>query len=229
MKNFILGLVIIVILITGVVNMVFSSVDISVKGDIKIFYQSGKYYEDGKVFDPIAGNFSIEKKIIDEQAVNNLIKLASEDIGQDQLFAQLGINKIWLEDRAKSAVGEFLKQGKFSEDETRKIENLFVDEELVKQLLLRNYKSGITDNYPTINIAIKTKEDEVINISSKSQFPFMLPWKITRNGKEFDSNNTSINKAIISLLPKEFEESKSLNGKNLEHFVAALLYLESKK
>lgn len=82
------------------------------------------------------------------------------------------------------------------------------------------FRGGWTDDYPFVEVRVKTQDGKVINLSSAAQPIFMLPWDIAENGRKTRTYNARISRSIANLLPKDFTNRERLSGVDLREELA---------
>lgn len=65
---------------------------------------------------------------------------------------------------------------------------------------------------PDVIVTVTFDDDSVATISGAGFFPFLLSWSITRNGKEIETYNANISRALAALMPPEAINRDKLAG-----------------
>src|SRR5580698_6126462 len=88
----------------------------------------------------------------------------------------------------------------------------------MEKIALDLFKNRHTDDYPSVSVAAYFEDGNNISISSRSQFPFMLPW-------DWDNTNTvaynaAISRAVAALMPENAANRSRLAGEDLDLLLA---------
>jgi hypothetical protein len=84
-----------------------------------------------------------------------------------------------------------------------------------EELARRVYSSFHTDDYPEVEIEVFSRGKTIVGLSSESQHPFMLPWRIDAGGHSRRTFDPALSKAIADLLPPDFPNRQLITGKGL--------------
>ncbi len=161
--------------------------------------------------------FRLGQRIIDAQLLGSfLTALREPDIPEIDL-SNLGITQEWLIRNHEGPLSQY--QGG-PEVRARNQQALyrarFEDPAYISPLLSRIYKSGFhTDDYPSVQVLLTFEDGSDASLSSHSQQPFMLPWKIERNGATHVTFNANISRALAAMLPKKTVNRPRISGEGL--------------
>lgn len=97
----------------------------------------------------------------------------------------------------------------------------FTDERTIQVRLTELYRTFHTDDYPSMSVQLAFDDGELVTVSSDSQHPFMIPWKVARGGIAAETYNANISRALFALLPAKFTNREDLTDE--EPFVTGLL------
>ncbi len=82
----------------------------------------------------------------------------------------------------------------------------------VLQTALETSLAWHTDDFPEMDVTLTLENGERLLAGARSQYAFMLPWVITRNGKFAQTWNPDIARALAGLLPRRFTNFSRLSG-----------------
>lgn len=113
---------------------------------------------------------------------------------------------IWADDRRR------LRRAGFSNEQ---IADLLSDADALPLLVERAYRCRWTDDYPEMEVRLRTAGEAEIVLESKSQNHFMLPWWIRRTDKDtrFMTFDADISRALAAILPEGYLNRGVLLGK----------------
>jgi hypothetical protein len=178
------------------------------KSELVITRKSKDFYSDG------------EK--IDAALVENLLKAINAPQIEKFELANLGITQEWLDANAEAGVKEYadvyFSMG--APNQKALYLNSFKNLKFIEKILPDALRGGWTDDYPYFEIQITEEGGGKTVVSSDNQPTFMLPWKISKGGKEFETFNADIPRAIVALLPKKFANRERLNGEYFRRVLA---------
>jgi hypothetical protein len=130
--------------------------------------------------------------------------------------SNLGITPQWLrehvEEAGRNAIYFDYQAG--AADQKELFRKAFEDEKTIQERLKSVYASFHTDDYPGMNIELKLVDGEVIKITSSSQHPFMIPWKIAQGKATTITYNADISRALFEMLPEKFTNREALTAEN---------------
>jgi hypothetical protein len=92
----------------------------------------------------------------------------------------------------------------------------FEDPAFISPLLSRIYRSGFhTDDYPSVHVRLTFEDGSDATVSSNSQQPFMLPWKIELGDATHITFNANISRALAAMLPEKTVNRTRILGEGL--------------
>jgi hypothetical protein len=144
--------------------------------------------------------------VVDETLVDGLIHAIEEPIIPQPTLENVGLGAAWLEDHV-TAAGKFAYMVHYDDGSPAQkalFRSSFVDAPKAQRRLKQLYASFHTDDYPHLAFRVTFKDGTSVSVDSTSQHPFMIPWKIVRDGKSQETYNVQISRALQALLPEKF-------------------------
>ncbi len=138
---------------------------------------------------------------------------------------QFGLSKQWLKENARVAMEERLKH--LSTDDFPNLET--EKEKLYPQLLdlkhlAEYYEGGWTDDNPKIEITIRLSDGNTLQVNSKSQHAYMIPWKIEDQSQTVKTFNIHIAKALNKIIPSQCQAYERIAPDIRELFFTRVWY-----
>lgn len=161
--------------------------------------------------------FRLGRRSIDPVLLDRLIDALREpDISQINL-ANLGITKEWLATNHRGPNSHYMGGPEVeAQNQQALYEKRFEDPSFIYPLLSRIYTSGFhTDDYPSVQVQLTFEDGSIATLSSHSQQPFMLPWKIEVGGAAHTTYNANVSRALATLLPKKTVNRPRISGEGL--------------
>ena len=177
-------------------------------GDLTIKRKSNNYYANGNK--------------VNDQFVFALLEAVNEPVLNKPELVNLGITQEWLDANAEKGVKEYAEFYFTTSAPNQQALYLssFTNRSLIERAILSLYSFIRSDDYPAIEVNIRDEGGKQITISSDSQYLFMLPWKITKDGQTIKTYNANISRAIANLLPKKFANRGRIAGEGLRRDLA---------
>src|SRR5215471_1405469 len=181
--------------------------------------KNSRYYSTDIVRDvkkTITGN--VPKEMVSDAAVRALLDAINSKIIEKPDLENLGVTQTWLNENAKAALSEHLKNGKkiLSSAQKEHLMISFTDLQVMKKVV-NDYYSPYhrwTDDDPSIEIIVRTEGDKVINITSESQQEFMLPWHMSSVGPgAYFTWDATFSRVIAQMLPEGFVNRDRIAGR----------------
>ena len=94
-------------------------------------------------------------------------------------------------------------------------EAAFMDESTLPLRLSRVYEHSHTDDYPRMRLHLALTDGSALTLTTDSQNPYMLPWRIRVKGTTRETYNAKISQALLALLPTTFPNRERLKGDGL--------------
>ncbi len=185
-------------------------------GELIVTRKSGAYLVNGK-------------KIPDELIINLLSAIDAPIVAKPDL-ANLGITQEWLDANAEKAIKEYAAAyfSLAAPNQQALYFSSFKDPKFIEKVLPRLFNFVASDDYPNVEIETTGADGRVINVSSKAQPLFMLPWVISGDGRRLETYNADIARAVASLMPKKFANKERLAGAGLGYELARAVMDEIK-
>jgi hypothetical protein len=135
------------------------------------------------------------KQKVSPQLVNELISSLNSQAVTVPTLGSLGITEAWLKENVPT-----LLEG--TPNQKSLFQGSFTDSKTATELLPYAFRFVKDDDYPQIIVTVTLRDGGRWVCSSKSYYPFMLPWKLNRGGSEESTYNANISRALASLMPK---------------------------
>jgi hypothetical protein len=160
------------------------------------------------------GYWADDRKI-PEAAVRDLVSavMAHPVIRPD--LNNLGMTRKWLDETASEALRNFENERKvqLTKRDQERFLATFGNRQVIRQALETAFIRH-KDDFPAMDVNLVLESSERIRVSSRSQYSYMLPWVVTRNGSYVQTYNADIGRAIARIVPSRFLNSERLdNGK----------------
>lgn len=178
------------------------------RGDLVIKHKSGGYY---------AGSSKVK-----EQLILELMKALDEPVVSKPELANLGITQEWLDANAEKGVKEYAEDyfSTAALNQQALYLSSFKNPGFIENVVPWLFNFDRSDDYPYLEVTITDKDGKQTTVASDSQYLFMIPWKITREGKTVETYNTHLSYAVANLLPKKFTNGARLTGERLRSDLA---------
>ena len=152
--------------------------------------------------------YKLQAASIGNDLIERLLTAIDEPIMDKVDMRNLGITQSWLDAQAQPALDNYRSSHQNFETIPSQQElflRSFKDISLAEVFIDKYYNGeGWTDDYPQVGLRIIMEDGREIRVYSDSQKQYMLPWKITMDGKRFKTYNADISRAIAALLPEGF-------------------------
>jgi hypothetical protein len=148
--------------------------------------------------------------------VGAFLKAIESPIIAEPSPSNVGITPQWLREHVEEAGSHaiYFDYQTGAADQKELFRKAFEDEKTIQQRLNSLYASFHTDDYPRMDIELKFVDGEVTRVTSSSQHPFMIPWKIIQGETSTVTYNADISRALLALLPKKFTNREALSDEN---------------
>lgn len=169
-----------------------------------------------------AFRFEGEDKIVDASLIRTLVKALTEPANAEANLDDLGITPAWLKANASAVVGHFsgyrINGGPIP---AAMLESAFADPATIDRFL-----PGLFDRHSYIcadcsrpillvNVSVIFDDFSSLQARSSSQFPYMLPWRVSGKDAEVTAFNADISRAIVAFMPEKSTNRDRLSGENL--------------
>lgn len=150
-------------------------------------------------------------------AVADLLAAAGEPAMPEIDVDNLGLTAAVLSTNADGPRGEIQGGALMSAANQRQMyRRRFEDRDLVRQLLISQYTESFhTDDYPCVSVRIEFENGTARTLSSTSQQPFMLPWKVDGGAHPEVTYNADISRALVAFMPKNDVNRERIGGAGL--------------
>jgi hypothetical protein len=160
-------------------------------------------------------HFYAQKEMVSDAAVCALLETINSRIIEKPDLENLGVTQTWLNENARPALSEYLKNQRkaLSSKQKKHFLTSFTNLQSMKKVVDDYYSRYWTDDDPRIEIVVQTEEDKVIEITSSSQQEFMLPWHVSSVGPgAYFTWDATFSRVIAQLLPKDFLNKDRIAG-----------------
>ncbi|MHC4284482.1 MAG: hypothetical protein ACYSWZ_16145 [Planctomycetota bacterium] len=173
-------------------------------------------------------------KLCNSESVEKLLNAIKTPAIKQLDVVQLGITQSWLDQNAEPALEEnlsgygYIKPSPLVSPQQKDLfMNAFKDPNLAKMVLYWYYKKYFQpDDCPIFSLKIIPLDNRAeVELYSDNQHAFMIPWRITRQGKIERTYSAEISRAVYSLLPRDFPETgkKRICGSKLRWEMARFI------
>jgi hypothetical protein len=153
------------------------------------------------------GSYHAGKGAIPGEKMDALLRTLNESPLRQPEAENLGITRAWLLEHVDEAgrMSGLVTEGVEESDRQKEFfRRSFLDEKALPRRLKEVYEGFHTDDYPSVHIVIATQDGKEIELNSRSQNPYMVPWAIKSDGAQIETFNAHISSALRALLPKSF-------------------------
>lgn len=165
--------------------------------------------------------YRLGSKTVAPELIDAFLKAIGEsDIPQPEL-GNLGVTREWLANK-KERLGAQYQGGPQmrAPNQQALYKKKFEDPAFIAPLVNHIYTSLFhTDDYPSVEVQLTFENGSVKTLSSNSQQPFMLPWKIEQAGITHKTFNANISRALFCLLPKKAVNRDRISGEGLSRII----------
>lgn len=164
----------------------------------------------------VKGVCYLNGKVVESKLVDTLLR-EIDTPAETATLANLGITQSWLNDNAGPAWA--IHETDVPKPDKTKFMAAYRDIAVIESLMSDLLRSGWTDDYPTVEIAVQRGTTNT-TVQTKRQNLFMIPFEITENGTVRQSFNAGISRAVAALMAQGFTNRDRLAGTNLRGLVA---------
>ena len=177
------------------------------------YYMTDVVRDDEKLFPR-----HVQKEMVSDAAVCALLEAINSRIIEKPDLENLGVTQTWLNENARPALSEHLKdQRKALSSEQKKYFLIsYTNLQIMKKVVDDYYAPFFrwSDDNPRVEIVLQTDEAKVIEITSSSQLEFMLPWDVSSVGPgAYSTWDAKFSRLIAQLLPKDFLNKDRIAGR----------------
>lgn len=123
----------------------------------------------------------------------------------------LGLTSDWLQGYSWLALHNQLGTSAPRQVAARAFSNPAVLQRVV-QRMFNGQPHDLIVEVESVRFTVAFDDDSEITGDGAGPFPFMLPWSLTRNGKEKDTYNANISRALAALMPPETTNREIVAG-----------------
>jgi hypothetical protein len=177
-------------------------------GELTIKRKSGGYFRDGRK--------------VEDGLIRDLIAAVNEPVVLKPESSNLGITQQWLEANAEEGAKEYA-EWYFSAAAPNQRDLYFSslrDRAFVEKVIQSLFSFVRSDDYPHVEVTIMGAGGAQVTVASASQYLFMLPWKVTKDGRTAETYNAHISRAVAGLLPEKFANRGRIAGEGLRRDLA---------
>jgi hypothetical protein len=159
-------------------------------------------------------SFRREQERIDPKRIESLVSALEAAPLLKPDLANLGITEAWL----RSVVHPVTKNLIWNEAtpaQKQSFVSSFTDMETVSRVMPSLYSFGSIDDSPAVDVSVILKDGSMIQLSSHSQYEFMLPWSVTHGSETTNTYNADISRALAGLMPEISTNRSLIAGKGL--------------
>lgn len=162
------------------------------------------------------------KHSVNPQLVNKLIDSLTSPILPAPTPSNLGITEAWL----KGNVPDLLEG---TPNQRALFRETFTDSKTVADLLPAAFRFVKFDDYPQLKVTITLKDGGQWTCFSKSYYPFMLPWQVSRGDGKGTTYDADISRAIVALMPKGSLNRSRLGDEELKAWLSQEVMMHIKE
>jgi len=167
-------------------------------------------------------SFRSGRQKIDGALVSSLVSALNEETIEKVSLANLGITDAWLKSMVnKDDVSPYWAAGAPNQKDL--FVGSFTDVSTVAEVVPRLFDFVRTDDYPAAEVHVTFEDGSAISASSLSQYQFMLPWKVDRNGGVVTTFNANLSRAVAALMPNKATNRSRMAGEGLERDLAEVV------
>lgn len=128
----------------------------------------------------------------------------------------LGITAPWIEKQIADPKGRFrLEVARATQSQTALLAETLRDPGRVAQILPSLFRYFRTDDYPAARVEVIFDDGSQLNAETDSQYPFMVPWRVSSN--DAPTYNADISRAVANLLSKKSPNKDRLAGSGVAY------------
>lgn len=166
--------------------------------------------------------YYLDDKVVDASLIAALVKALSAPPNPELNLDDLGVTPEWLKANA-STVAHRLAEGRIVNGgpvHEAMLESAFADPATMGKVvpgLFNNDHYRCADcshPFPSVKVSIRFEDFTSLEARSSSQFPFMLPWQLSRSGTGTVGYNADISRSLAALMPEKATNRERLSGEN---------------
>ena len=125
----------------------------------------------------------------------------------------MGFTPDWLEKNVDRLMSKLFEE--YSDEGRNRFRLKFSNFDYFAKSVTDSFRYSWTDDYPTVEVTVNTKNGSPIHLRSSSQQRFMIPWQIKRFDLSMSTYNAQLGLAIASLMPPGMLNRERLSGQGL--------------
>ena len=163
--------------------------------------------------------FRSGRQEIDGALVSSLVSALNEEVIRKPSLPNLGITDTWLRSMVNNDDVSLYWTGAAPNQKDLFVAS-FTDVSTVAEVVPRLFDFVRTDDYPSTEVRVTFGDGSSISASSRSQYLFMLPWKIARSDSAVTTFNANISRAVAALILNKATNRSRIAGVGLEKDLA---------
>jgi hypothetical protein len=160
---------------------------------------------------------------VDASLIAVLVKALTSPANPELSLDDLGVTPAWLKANASSVAHHFAETRVVNGHPVHEamLESSFADpatmEKVVPRLFDNRHYFCFDCRHYLQSVVVHVTFDNLTSLEarSSSQFPYMLPWRLTGNPTPVPAFNADISRAIAALMPENWTNRSRLSGENL--------------
>jgi len=164
-----------------------------------------------------------DAKRVDASLIAVLVKALTAPANPELSLDDLGVTPAWLKAKASSVAHRFVETRVVNGHPVHEamLESSFADpatmEKVVPRLVDNRHYFCFDCRHYLQSVVVHVTFDNLTSLEarSSSQFPYMLPWRLTGNPAPVPAFNADISRAIAALMPENSTNRSRLSGENL--------------
>jgi hypothetical protein len=176
--------------------------------------------------------YNLGDDIIDAKLVTALAKALREPANSEPNRDDLGFTPEWLKANAPALGGKFAETMIVGGQRIHEsaFESKFTDLAAVDKaipLLFQRRICADCDRYmQSVDISVRFDDGTRIGARTSSEFPFMLPWHLQKNGTDVVAYNADISRSLAALMPENSANRPHLEGEHLDRKLGQILLMQ---
>jgi len=170
------------------------------------------------------GNRNLERRLIDE-----LVSALDEPPIAEPLPSNLGLDLAWLQEKSEIVPLSY-PDGRSAPSAEQKtlFRSSYTNPGIITKLVPNLFSYTRTDDYPRVEVIIHFMDGSGMTIRTKSQYAFMLPWEVVKEGESFSTYNAHVSLALAALMPEGATNRERMKGEGLDEQLsdAVMQYIE---
>jgi len=173
------------------------------------------------------GAFFLGGERVDAARVRALVAAMNEAAIRRPALGNVGLTPAWLQANATATA---LKNDRSFDDAAPDQKELFYatfhDMHTMSGIVASLFDTMRTDDYPSVDVTVTLEDGSAVFAKSSAWDPFMLPWRLGREGEK--TYNANISRALADLMPPGTTNRERLAGKGFDAAIAeaVMLYIE---